>query len=362
MGYAGDLQSIGLIGGGAEGFIKGWQDADDRKMKQMELDSKLQTDADTRQRAQVMQAVQLKQANLAQSSTDPTQLEDAPMTPRQQGQQMIEAGKSGMRLTTDPTTGDATNFTYDTKAPVNIAAQAKGMNAGYAGERMDLSRQRLANTQGALDERKNQNASKAGSEIEHAVAPMKKTQQNLSRAQGMLDGSVPLSSQNFNLLQQDLIQATAPGGVATEGKMNREMMETYAQKINELKGKFGGINDIRDAQPQVVNQMRSLIGEIKGEYDKAMEQQASDWADNYSANTNPKVQDTIKNKLQRYAPNTYQQRYGTGAQGQAQGLVSPGLTQQPQGLVAAPAGGQQLDPVTAAKLQRLQELKAKAGM
>ncbi len=320
MAYASDLQNIGLIGGGAQGFIKGIEDAENAKrlnraqdLQQMEIESKLKTDQEQRDRMQMEQALQLKQAGLSYDQGS-QQFSETPLTQRQQDQNTLSGMEKGINTTYDPNTGRPT-YSYAQNSPQMIAAKTKQFNSDI----------RAQTTMGSLDERRNKNAAQAGNDIEKAVAPLKKTQQNLARAQGMLDGSVPLSAQNFNLLQQDLIQATAPGGVATEGKMNREMIETYAQKINELKTRFGNITDIRQAQPQVVNQMRSLIGEIKGEYDRAMEQQATDAADSYSANTNPKVQATLKNKLQRYAPHSYQERYG-------QGLVNSGLVGQ-QGLV-----------------------------
>jgi hypothetical protein len=50
VGYNDDLQGLGILSGGAQGFIKGWQDADDRKMRQLELDAKLKSQETDRER------------------------------------------------------------------------------------------------------------------------------------------------------------------------------------------------------------------------------------------------------------------------------------------------------------------------
>lgn len=57
MGYENDLSNLGLLSGGAQGFIKGLQDAEDssirredQKMRKMEMDAKLRTSEDDRTR------------------------------------------------------------------------------------------------------------------------------------------------------------------------------------------------------------------------------------------------------------------------------------------------------------------------
>lgn len=185
-----------------------------------------------------------------------------------------------------------------------------------------------------LGVRKARSGSEAGQAFENdkLLKQMKNTQENLNRAEGMLNGDVPLNSKNFNLLQQDLINATAPGGAATEGKINREMVETYAGSLNDLATKLGSVQDIRKAQPELVNQLRSLIGLIKSEYNGGMARQAADIHDSYDQTSIPEVRNTIKAKLYRYSPEAYGERYGDSPPpgtkaSSGKGLIKPRETQ-----------------------------------
>ena len=54
MGFSSDTMNAGLLSGGAEGFIKGWQDADDRNMRKIEMDAKLKSQAEDRERQHTM--------------------------------------------------------------------------------------------------------------------------------------------------------------------------------------------------------------------------------------------------------------------------------------------------------------------
>lgn len=185
--------------------------------------------------------------------------------------------------------------------------QGRELTGQRVNDRTEVMRQ-------GLEERRNVNSTHAGQAFEKdpILLQTKKTNNSLDRALSLLDGKEPITAKSFNVLQQDFINAMAPGGAATEGKVNREMVETAQASLNDLKLKFGDVADLRKAQPQIVNNLRNLINQVKTDYQGAQAQQASDVHDSFVNSSNPMVQKTIKEKLQRYSPEVYQQKYGGG--------------------------------------------------
>lgn len=195
----------------------------------------------------------------------------------------------------------------------------KAVQGGYGMQGNQLRASAMA---GRIDEQKNNNASHAGNEFEHMLKPYKNVTNSLDRSESTLtNSSIPLTRATMNAAKQDYVNAIAQGGAATEGKVSREMDQTFQETWNGMLSKMGDNDDLRKSEPQMVSQLLSQVRAMKGEWQKAQSQQASDIADDYQSNTNPRVQDTIKTKLQRYAPDVYQQRYGQ--QGPANAPFSP---------------------------------------
>ncbi len=156
---------------------------------------------------------------------------------------------------------------------------------------------------GNLNERTNKNASDAGQAFEHdpVIKQLKQTTNGLSRAKSIMNGQTPVTSKTFALLQQDLISAMAPGGAATEGKVNREMVHTLNDAINDIQLKFGSVNDLRKEQPQIFQQLKELVDTVQKDYQKATSAQAGNIAESYRYSNNPKVQKTVADKLKSYS-------------------------------------------------------------
>lgn len=179
-----------------------------------------------------------------------------------------------------------------------------GAELGYRGKlaTANLMGQRLGLMQQRFGEQQSQNAAKAGKEIEQDPIhqQIKKTTNSLDRASQLLDGKEPITAKSFNILQQDFINATASGGAATEGKVNREMVETAQSALNNLQLKFGDVKDLRKEQPEVVNNLRNLISQVKSDYAKAQANRVQELSENYSTSTNPGVKEVISKKQKRY--------------------------------------------------------------
>ena len=102
------------------------------------------------------------------------------------------------------------------------------------------------------------------------------TMNSLHRAESILNGETPVTQKNFALAQQDFINAVANGGAATEGKVNREMVDTLAGKLNDLASYTGNIEDLRKAQPDIFNQLKGMITQVKSDYSRAAQQRADE--------------------------------------------------------------------------------------
>lgn len=196
--------------------------------------------------------------------------------------------------------------------------QGRQVSNDRLNQSLDLKKQQF-------QERQGQNASAAGQAFEHdpIITQGKKTSESLNRAIGLMDGKTPLTAKSFNIVQQDLINALAPGGAATEGKVNRELVETAAAKLNELKLKFGNVSDLRKDQPELVQNLRDLIGQVHDDYADAMARQATDLHSSFSGSANPRVKSVVDEKLKRYSSEGTK---GVGSRGM---LASPAAATSP---------------------------------
>ena len=158
---------------------------------------------------------------------------------------------------------------------------------------------KIQNTQGSKV-RRNQMVANAGASFDKdpILKQVTTTNNSLDRAMSMMNGSTPITGKNFALLQQDMINAMAPGGAATEGKVNREMVETLAAKLNNLMTQFGSVQDLRKEQPQVFDQLKSLINQVREDYNSAGKQRTTELAANFTDIPDPLVQSTVNRKVQ----------------------------------------------------------------
>lgn len=184
---------------------------------------------------------------------------------------------------------------------------------------------RVGLSAGRLEETKNVNASKAGQAFENdqLLRKGKATWNSLDRAERMLKGDVPVTGKSFNIAMNDMINAFTQDNRATEGKINRENVTTLQNLWNDAKLKLGSVDDVRQAEPQVVNNILGLISQVKGDYQDVIGDQARSIHSSFSESSNPKVQATIKKKLEHYAPDAFQEQYGTAPKAAPYGGKKP---------------------------------------
>ena len=134
----------------------------------------------------------------------------------------------------------------------------------------------------------------------------------------------------------------APGGAATEGKVNREMVQTLASQLNNLQQRFGSIQDLRKEQPEVFSQLKGLVEQVKHDYNIAGKQRTTEIAANFTDIPDSLVQSTVNRKAQMLG-----KRFDTSVKPQEKAY---------DGSTALPANATQ-----AMKDARREYLKKKAG-
>jgi hypothetical protein len=158
---------------------------------------------------------------------------------------------------------------------------------------------------GRVDEMRNQNAVAAGDHIEKddIIKNSKKNLNSLMKSYSILTKlNGTLTAKDLNLAYNDYINATAPGGAATEGKVDRELPETWAQELNTLSQRIGDTKDLRKdpAGMKLIEELKANMFNVKRDMNSQIVNQFNSIADNYKSNTNPRVQDTINTKRAAY--------------------------------------------------------------
>lgn len=147
---------------------------------------------------------------------------------------------------------------------------------------------------GRVDVMKDNQTLAAGKAYEvDPIIKMSKTNLNsLVRSESILQNpDRPVTAKDLNLAYTDYINAVAAGGAATEGKISRELPETWDQKWNELKLKAGNISDLRKdpVGKALIEQLQSGISSVKGDLGDAMMDQAQNIHTGLSQSSNPNV-------------------------------------------------------------------------
>lgn len=180
---------------------------------------------------------------------------------------------------------------------------------------------------GRLDETRNQNAVQAGAAFEKdpILKSSKVSLNSLDRSLSILNNSTkPVTAKDLNLAYNDYINSVAAGGIATEGKIHRELPDTWAQSWNELKQKAGENDDLRKdpVGQQLIELLRNNIGTVRVDLGNAVANQAQNIAADFQSNTNPKVRETVSQKLKTYS--AYGAAPAENTAGSGGGIAPPG--------------------------------------
>ena len=157
----------------------------------------------------------------------------------------------------------------------------------------------------ALEEQMNVNAGRVGQLYEQdAILKLSKTNVNaLKRSENILSNpKLPVTAKDLNLAYTDYINAVAAGGAATEGKITRELPDTFETMKNDLLLKVGVNADLRktDAGKALIEQLQGRITGVHHDIQQAIAEQAKNLHTSNSLSSNPKVKAVNDLKLQQY--------------------------------------------------------------
>lgn len=165
-----------------------------------------------------------------------------------------------------------------------------------------------------LNETKNQNSNAVGQayDDDKIISKSKMSQNALKKALSILNNpNKPVTAGDLTLSYNDFIDAVANGGAGTEGKISREMPDTWVQKWNETKQKAGKNDDLRNtaAGAELISLLKENVYTVQADMTKQIADQAVSLHAGFSKNTNQQVIDTSKVKLKQYAPDAYAELY-----------------------------------------------------
>ncbi len=342
-----DYSGLAAAGAGFNSFAQAYQDAQDRQTKKQEAQAKLAAMSAQMDREATDQALKLRAAGAQKNSAG--QLEDAPLNPQEQGKQKLDVFKAGGAGTYDEN-GNLTGVQVDPDSmnmlKIQNGLQKNQFTQGLQRDRLNLMKDRFGETQ-------SQNAAKAGKDIEEDPVNRgaAEARQSLSRGKSLLTGKNPLTYNNLNAVQQDVISGMTKGGQSSEGKVNREMQQSWIGRWNDLKakaGQYGEDNDIRKQDPGLYKQISDLLNEVDGSIAHNMAERTKSLATSYGQTSNKKQKAVVEQKVKQYS----------ASDDNAQGLVPNGLVR--PGLVG---GGQSAPPpaIDPSKMTREQKIKFLQG-
>ena len=323
QGFLTDYSPLAAVGSAFQGFAEAYANAQDRSMKKMETLAQIEA-----LKAKTQRDYEASQIDAASKgfNVDPTThaVSEAPLGPRERTANQLKAISGGARET--GFTDTAGNPAFEPNPDFWRTQQAQGMwtlrkqGMENQNKRIDLMGRRFEETQ-------NQNAQSAGNKIvdDPVMNDMQTARYSLSRGRSLLNGATPLTYNNLNAVQQDVINGMTKGGQSSEGKVSREMQESWRGAWNNIMakaGKYGENNDIRKQDPGLAAQISALLEDVDGTIGQNMSDRYKRLSSVSGQTTNPKTKKVIQDLGAQYnTPGVVKK-----------GLVEPGLVD--PGLVA----------------------------
>lgn len=206
------------------------------------------------------------------------------------------------------------------KPPSNMSSEQVKM-LGIPAMNTGMARVAVANAN--LGNKTDQSASAAGQSFEKdpILEMSTKTKNSLDRAQSILNNpNKPVTAADLNLAYNDYINAVDASGQATDGKIHRELPETWETWWNAQKFKIGTPDDIRNdkAGAQQIELLRQNVNQVRGDISSAVSDRASRIGSSYQYVNNPKTKKTVQDKVKQYSSGFGEQGSGLlGSQNQA---------------------------------------------
>ncbi len=188
-------QNAGLmgLGGAVKGALQGWQDAEDRQQKRLEMTAKLEAMKQQKERSALQDKMDLKEKGLQQDPLSGA-LTDAPITDRQRDQQQLSGMEKG--ISTSYGENGRPTYRYDPNSPQSIAAHAR--------EGMGMNRQDVIDTRHDRMDRAEHEHVLTRINSNPQVRARLQQYQNLDNALSQLANADHITPQQFHEVQQSI--------------------------------------------------------------------------------------------------------------------------------------------------------------
>jgi hypothetical protein len=246
----------------AAGFLKGateaYQDAEDRRMKRMELESQIKTQEEQRQRNKMLDQLSMKQSGYQQGEDG--SLQEAPLSGRQQDAQDLSTFEKGVRSSGERDENGHLKLSWDPTSPQAIGARNKGVSA--------------ANGAGRIDTQRDAQAAAAANKIHHDPVLTQMTQQarNIDKGLDLLQGQPSFTA--LNEVAQDFSAALSGKAVSSDFKLRELQTPAVAAEIAKLKA-YASSNPDQPATPEMVKFWHDMGQRLNDAYGRQMGARAS---------------------------------------------------------------------------------------
>ena len=263
-GFVTDYSNLAGAGSAFDSFAKAFQNAQDQKVKNQEVQARIAAMQTQQQRDATDQAIKLKASGLQQEPTG--ELTDAPATARSKGQTIMEGAKSGFTPQFDEN-----NEVTGTKADPNSMAYMKAMAQANASslrgkasmDRNDISRdaQSSAAVKHIHDDK--------------VLVPMRGQAANIDKGLETLNGSADHKPSwlEINEVAQDYASALGGAKGSSDFKLKQSEQESFDKAWGDIKGHVGSDPD-QPADQSYVDFYKKFGGRLKDVYDKQMSARA----------------------------------------------------------------------------------------
>ncbi len=365
--FVNDYSNLAGAGAAFQGFAQGFQNAQDQNMKKMEFTAKMKAMQSQQDRDTQELALKKRMAGVQDSTTNPGQLEDAPPSLREQNKESIEIQKAGLNPPELDETGHVKKMTWNPASPPVIASHAKTIaadtRAGQFDKRISSKEQLQAENTFNKDPLMNQYLPR----VDGATKILK-------LIQGARGGDFKSTQAMLGQLNAEISRLETGSQSVALGSSEKTEMKDAAAKYHDiydtLSGNVTGV-DLSKKFDQAEGMVKDLGSSILSNIHDRGDFLKSGGTDNQSSVYDAKIKALERIYGDRFAKG---QQYAAPAQSQAEappqqshgflsGLVSKGAGLLGLGAQSQPAQAQApaIDPVTQAKIQRLNELKAKAA-
>ena len=263
QGFLTDYSGIAGAGAAFQGFAGAYKDAQDQQMKRQELQAKIMAQQEQMKREATMTALGARKEGYTVGPGGPTDLQSAPLAPREIADQDIKAGGEGFNVNRDES-GNYQGLAVNPNSPKMIAARMSGargqaamMNVGLHEDNMSAGAVNKIHSDPVLVNTRNQAT-------------------NIDKGLETLKGSNTHKPSwiEVNEVAQDFANALSGNKGSSDFKLKQSEQESFDKYLGDLKARSSS-NPDQPADQTYVDFYNQFGNRLKGAYDKQLAARAS---------------------------------------------------------------------------------------